>query len=339
MKIFYYTLLFSFLTFSAFTQGLIEYQKFTIDTERDTTLTGKYGTEILIPAQSFDFNSSSLQISLKEIFSMDEFILEQVSTESPEGVLASDGMVLVEALVKEEKVTLAEGKKIEIRIPTFESSSGMRVYSLSDDTLKLWEKSDIPLQLDTCEERRFRIVWDKRKVSKEEYREWKKKSSAEKDGPPTRLFGGKTIVLRVPSTRRKEYFIPIAKDTICECEGPSLAKYIFAIQNLGWYNIDKLLEESADLYALRLYTSVDLNYFLVLEDDVCIRGRKRDGYYLFRTPRNKIAKLIGYRKISRDEMLLTVVERLPITRKVIRLDKAPQKIGKGAMHNWLRGIR
>ena len=98
-------------------------QQFMINNEHDITITGKKGTEIKIPANSFvDANGklvTSVTITLKEAYSYEDMLSHNLGTISGDKLLESGGMIYIEAQnMKGEKLTLGQNSSIEIGMPS-----------------------------------------------------------------------------------------------------------------------------------------------------------------------------------------------------------------------------
>ena len=98
-------------------------QKFMIDNETDVFITGKKGTEIDIPANSFvDANGkvvTDVNITLKEAYSYEDMLSHNLGTISGDQLLESGGMIYIEAQnAAGDKLTLAENSSIEIGMPS-----------------------------------------------------------------------------------------------------------------------------------------------------------------------------------------------------------------------------
>jgi hypothetical protein len=95
--------------------------KFEISPDSDTLLFGAQGTAIFIPSDAFYLDSSDrdkkITITLKEYYSMSDILMQDLSTESPGGLLETGGMIHIEAAVGDQKKSLQYGKELIVHFP------------------------------------------------------------------------------------------------------------------------------------------------------------------------------------------------------------------------------
>ena len=189
-------------------------QTFTIQINHDTIIETINGSFISIPANSFEVGKSNLETTevelvIKEIINTNQMIIEDVSTQSANELLISNGMIYLQAEIEGNKISLAPESKIEIKLLSFDGRVNQNIY-FSDSTYSpIWDKTDISLSIDTCKNRRKQIIYEYKKVKKEEYKQWVEENK--KNSDEERLFGGKSIDINLG---KKVYEIPIPIDTI-----------------------------------------------------------------------------------------------------------------------------
>lgn len=138
-------------------------QKFSIKPNIDTVLTGKQETHLFISANSFEYEngievSSEVTLTLKEVYSFSEMILNGLSTTTVDGgLLQTSGMIRVLAFANGEKLRLKEGSPIKIRFKKTVESPFMRTYLGVEDSTAIKWRLDKNNVFDTV-----KITWEKR---------------------------------------------------------------------------------------------------------------------------------------------------------------------------------
>jgi hypothetical protein len=102
-------------------------EELVIDNRRDTLLTCKEGTSLLIPAGSLG-GSSEVTISIKEFYKKSEFVLNQLTATSNKNQLVSGGMLHITASANGSPVDVEPGKPI--RLFMTDSSAAMQQMQL-----------------------------------------------------------------------------------------------------------------------------------------------------------------------------------------------------------------
>lgn len=91
-------------------------QEFVINIKRDTLISGNNGSVLLIPANTFDSNEDVL-ITIKEFYSYEDIITNQLSTCSDGKQLITGGMIHIMATVNGKEVDIQPGKTIRWFVP------------------------------------------------------------------------------------------------------------------------------------------------------------------------------------------------------------------------------
>ncbi|MGK0389064.1 MAG: hypothetical protein ACI94Y_001800 [Maribacter sp.] len=198
-------------TVFTFSQNLNDIQEFTINNDADTTIIIKNKTIIKIDKNTF--NSTNLvNLKIEEAYEKKEMVLSGLSTETDGNVLLSNGMIKIEAYENSKKIEIINDKNIQIIMPVKQGNKNMDLYVLDSLDSQNWSKNESELKLDSCESYEERIVWRSKKVTRKEYRIWKKnepiRSSLDK------LFGGKSR-----KNFKKEFYIDVPIDTTWVCLG------------------------------------------------------------------------------------------------------------------------
>jgi hypothetical protein len=91
-------------------------QQFTVSNKRDTIITGRDGTALLIPAYAFA-GTDEVVITMKEYYSYQDIVTNKLSTLSNDEQLVTGGMLHLMATVNGKEVDLQPGKSIRWFIP------------------------------------------------------------------------------------------------------------------------------------------------------------------------------------------------------------------------------
>jgi hypothetical protein len=124
-----------------FNQLRPESQKFQINAELDNSITGKNGTLVFVPKNSFidadgELVTGKVDIELIEVLSVADFVKTNLQTVSNGLLLQSEGMLYMDAKSDGQQITLATGKKIQIELPSVNNSNTLadiKIFSGSYD--------------------------------------------------------------------------------------------------------------------------------------------------------------------------------------------------------------
>jgi hypothetical protein len=104
-------------------------QQFTVSNKRDTIITGRDGTALLIPAYAFAGNDEVV-ITMKEYYSYQDIVTNKLSTLSNDEQLITGGMLHLMATINGKEVDLQPGKSIRWFIPdTTPAMSQMQLFN------------------------------------------------------------------------------------------------------------------------------------------------------------------------------------------------------------------
>jgi hypothetical protein len=109
-------------------------EQFVINPTRDTTVTCKEGTKLIIPANTFQTASGQVingpvTIAIKEFYSIADIVGNSLSTTSNGKQLATGGMINITASYKNEQVQIRNGSSINLQMPTRIFNSDMQLFS------------------------------------------------------------------------------------------------------------------------------------------------------------------------------------------------------------------
>jgi hypothetical protein len=95
-------------------------QNFQFRNDRDTIFVGAKGSMVLFQAGSFDVPAGTpVKIQIKEILSKSDMLLENLTTTSGDQLLASGGMMQIEAFLENgQRIDLQGDKSVKVKIPT-----------------------------------------------------------------------------------------------------------------------------------------------------------------------------------------------------------------------------
>lgn len=341
-------------------QNLIDFQLFEIDTKIDTVIYSELGAEIAIQKLSFKNEEDKLikdgiiSLKLKEVVDTKDMLLEGITTEAANGILVSNGMILIEAYVNDEKVTLKKETPISVKIPATNGFTNMSLFTVQDST-RNWQKTNAKISLEPCSNYREQVIMRNKEVTKSEYKKWQKKQKKAKrniirstnnnidatslipklivkDQMFDRLFGGN-------SRTKKTYTIPIPVDTVWRCTDNEVANYNFNIKSLGWHNIDKF-KRIKNPVSLTITTTEDLDIYLIFDrQNICIKARKQEAnkYKFYKIPKNKQATIIAYKNNNNGEVNF-ISQNIYTQKQTVTLEPS-KTISLGAFKRMLKLMR
>ena len=112
-----------------FAAALSPAQVFLIRSERDTVLLGQQGTVVAVPARAWDLPAGgTVRLELREFYSTPDIILAGLSTRSGANLLETGGMVYMGATVNERPVSLRQGQRLLLRMPTTRKLDDMQFF-------------------------------------------------------------------------------------------------------------------------------------------------------------------------------------------------------------------
>jgi hypothetical protein len=114
-------------------------QIFTIDANKDNTITCAQGTEIFIPKGSFELkteeNNAMVSIEVKEYYGKAALLMGNLGTVSNDQLIESGGTLYMQATFEGNNLQLQKNKKIDIRFPgKGELAEGMELFTGDKDT-------------------------------------------------------------------------------------------------------------------------------------------------------------------------------------------------------------
>ena len=112
-----------------FAAALAPAQVFLIRSERDTVLLGQQGTVVAVPASAWELPAGgTVRLELREFYSTSDIILAGLSTRSGANLLETGGMVYMGATANEQPVSLRQGQRLLLRMPTTRKLDDMQFF-------------------------------------------------------------------------------------------------------------------------------------------------------------------------------------------------------------------
>ncbi len=109
-------------------QNGLSAQEFTIDNTKDTVIIGAKGTIIKLDANTFDGNSDRIDLELIEAPDLSDLLLLNAQTVSDNKLLQTDGVIYLQATSSGQTVAVAEGKSVEIKLPSSNVDTEMSAF-------------------------------------------------------------------------------------------------------------------------------------------------------------------------------------------------------------------
>jgi hypothetical protein len=253
-------------------------QIFEINTSIQQTINGKQGTIVTFPAQCFGKVQGIVKIELIECYSIQEMILNGLSTQTTDGkLLESDGMIYLNALnEKGDTLEIMQGK-VKVQMPTKQEKNGIRYFkgiekgnnitwNLSNEKLKVKENSNVKEQQDT-----YGIKVDNIPCCEDS------------------LFEPKILRSQIIVDKK--------------IKSGNLVNYIFMISKMGWQNCDRFIEgETKPLIVNVPKESTGASYYLVLKNynSSSLPKQTTDGKLSFIIPINEPYTIVALSSKGED---------------------------------------
>lgn len=133
-------------------------EQFKIDPSEESLIKGERGTVVYIPANAFQYAdgtppSGSVEIKLKECYSLTDMIGENLQTVSGDQMLQTAGMIYLDASANGKQVLIKEGTAIVIGFPKKKGSDEMDLfYDVKlNDSVSTWVPDYRMYELDATE--------------------------------------------------------------------------------------------------------------------------------------------------------------------------------------------
>ncbi len=140
-----------------FEDNAVQAQTFTVDAADNTELVGQKGTRISFGPNSFgDANgnmiSGNIEVTLKEVYSPGEMILEDRMTESNGQILVSGGELFLNVRQNGQDLQLVNNNAVSVSVPTATPDTSMALFTGSQDTGGSFTWAPNPTPVNVCQD-------------------------------------------------------------------------------------------------------------------------------------------------------------------------------------------
>ncbi len=258
-------------------------QTFELNTSKQQIIKGEQGTILTFPRGCFGKVQGNVKIELIECYSIQDMILNGLSTQTTDGkLLETEGMIYLNAL-SEEGDTLKIGQgNLSIKMPTKQTKEGINIFDgvekngqiswalfegkmLSDpvdDLVRNSKKNTVRIDVSTAEPPLRDSSFRKNKINSEQS-------------------------VQIDRKIKNEY----------------LVNYVFNISKMGWINCDRYIEgKTAPLIVTVPKESIGASYYLILKNYNSSVPPKTtsDGKLSFMVPVNEPYTIVGLSSKGED---------------------------------------
>lgn len=213
-------------------------QRFQVDNRRDTIISGQEGTTLYIPANSFEAKEN-VTVLLTEFYSIDDMIMNKLTTTSGGQALVTGGMIYLDARNNnDELVDLKKGALLTLDMKKRDNQQPMELFYGYD-----YYRNDITNVLDS-------ISW---KPTNQLFRSANKKTFESFKTSPNRRIVNKVDTVWITNTNKEGDGPPLGyllRDSIAGISIPdrkldSIAMQRFGVNvnRLGWINCDRFYKD------------------------------------------------------------------------------------------------
>ncbi|MGK7389383.1 MAG: hypothetical protein ACNS60_03505 [Candidatus Cyclobacteriaceae bacterium M2_1C_046] len=232
-------------------------QQFVISPQPDTVITGAQGTKIYIKANSFRFKDGQevqqpINLSLKEIYSKSEMVLNNLTTTSDGQLLESSGMINLGAKSEGKELELKDNETIRLRFKNVTDAPYMRTFIGEVDSAKInWkidQNKEDTLVFQITEEMIYKLSYGDDAITS------------------TTITYGVVGLDTIELNRVSSYGLEDSVDTLTSTSTP-LPYYNIYTTKLNWINCDYFLnpDSTVDLH-IKNYKEAFTQDYLIFED-------------------------------------------------------------------------
>lgn len=255
-------------------------QTFEIITSKQQTIKGKQGTVVTFPVDCFGKMQGKVKIELIECYSIQEMLLNGLSTQTTNGkLLESDGMIYLNALNEKGDTLKIKQGKVKIQMPTEREKHGIRYFEgVENDNIIIWNLSNEKLKIENS-------------LTNNNYTS----SQKSKNENPKIVLENDTIY----QTKTGQSQIVIDK----QIKNENLVNYVFSISKMGWQNCDRFIEgETKQLIVNVPKESTGASYYLVLKNynSSALPKQTTDGKLSFIIPVNEPYTIVALSSKGKD---------------------------------------
>jgi len=231
----------STVVLTTFSKRRFNVQNFEINPAKQNEIIGEQGTVVLFPANCFGKPDGKVNIELIECYSIQNMLLNGISTQTSNGkLLESEGMIFLNA-VNEVGDTLGIRKgNIKVKMITTKAKEGIKLFDgVENGNYITWNLSG------------KKLIHEDGSNNKHINKESKSSIiiSASKDSLYRPIFSNSQILIDK------------------KIKSENIINYVFNISKMGWINCDRYIEgETAPLIVFVPKESIGASYYLVLKN-------------------------------------------------------------------------
>lgn len=245
-------------------------QIFEINISKRQIVKGIHGTIVSFPMNCFGVTHGKVKIELIECYSIQEMLLNGISTETTDGkLLESDGMIYLNAFNEKGDKLLIKNGKVNILMPTKKRKEDIQIFEGVENSNKIiWNLSDVKINQNS----------QKKNHKKEDNIEY---VACCDDS----IMSNKSIVINK------------------QIKNENLVNYVFSISKMGWQNCDRFIEgETKQLIVNVPKESTGASYYLVLKNynSSALPKQTTDGKLSFIIPKNEPFTIVAISSKGED---------------------------------------
>jgi hypothetical protein len=297
-------------------------QTFEINTSKQQTIQGKQGTVIYFPMDCFGKMQGKVKIELIECYSIQDMLLNGLSTETTDGnLLETDGMIYLNALNEKGDTLKIKQGKVKVKMPTKQEKHGIKYFEgVENNNTIIWNLSN----------EKLKVEYSITSINTTE-----SKSNPQVTNP--QVTNPENDTIRQAQHKTGQSQIVIDK----KIKNENLVNYVFSISKMGWQNCDRFIEgETKQLTVNVPKESTGASYYLVLKNynSSALPRQTTDGKLSFIIPINEPYTIVALSSKGEDiyfnmmdytggKYEVNFTELKPVTRQELT-DLLMKKFGK-----------
>lgn len=250
-------------------------QTFEINLNKKQTIKGKQGTVVTFPANCFGKVQGKVKIELIECYSMQDILLNGLSTQTTDGkLLETDGMIYLNALNENGDTLEIKKGKVIVQMPTEQAKKGIRIFEGTENNYTVtWNLSPNKINLNI---KSIDIQ------TEDEYSD------------------------NIPCCEDSLLQPKIANSQIIvdeKIKSGNLINYVFSISKMGWQNCDRFIEGKTKQLTVNVpKESSGASYYLVLKNynSSALPKQTTDGKLSFVIPINEPFTIVALSSKGED---------------------------------------
>lgn len=259
-------------------------QTFEINTSKQQTINGEQGTVVAFPVGCFGKLQGKVKIELIECYSIQEMLLNGLSTQTTDGkLLESDGMIYLNASNEKGDTLEIKQGRVKVQMPTEHRKAGIQIFEgVKSNHIISWKLSNEDLILNHIS------------TKKENNKNINQEQVVSNNIPIESTTQEKQTE---PKTGQSQ--IVIDK----QIKSENLVNYVFNISKMGWQNCDRFIEgETKQLIVNVPKESTGASYYLVLKNynSSALPKQTTDGKLSFIIPVNEPYTIVALSSKGED---------------------------------------